>query len=170
MRQKVKYRIRCTTDNTWEETDFISSTDPIPTTCPVDSGHTINTGLTSIVEVIDETPLTNVFTGSRNSANQFNRDMFKDDGVPTNESPYIVPVDSKLTFITVSTKVNNTWEAHVYKNDSSVASLVITNTTSASSGEFNVVFNAGDKIRLRQISNQTVAIDKPSITAYFTEI
>jgi len=44
----AKYRVRCTTDNVWE---FVwLPEDTVPTLCPSNGAHTIDTALTSIVE------------------------------------------------------------------------------------------------------------------------
>lgn len=48
-----KYRVRCTTDNVYEYW-ILSSNDSVPTTCPKNTFHTIDTAQTIIVDTIEE--------------------------------------------------------------------------------------------------------------------
>lgn len=43
-----KYRLRCTTDNKYEHV-WAEDSDPVPTLCPVDSGHTVDQNQTAVV-------------------------------------------------------------------------------------------------------------------------
>ena len=106
--------------------------------------------------------------GARDSNNNADRDM-EVDGVLTNITPFIVPYGCELTKITASTLGNETWEAHVYQNGVSVASLSITGASSGVSGDLSILFNAGDEIRLRQ-ENGTGAINNPRIQAFFKQV
>jgi hypothetical protein len=47
MGRKAKYRIRCNTENKWIYSEFLED---LPTECPNDSGHTINSNLTVLSE------------------------------------------------------------------------------------------------------------------------
>lgn len=107
-------------------------------------------------------------TGGRGSNASVDRDM-EADGILLSTSPYIIPFDCQLKYITASTAGAETWEAHVYKNGTSVASITITAADSGSSNELNVSFSAGDKVRLRQ-QNGTGSIDSPRITAFFKQV
>ena len=53
----LKYRVRCTTEDSWKYW-ILLSTDPVPTTCPTDSTHTVNTTLTSVEDTITEEKVT----------------------------------------------------------------------------------------------------------------
>jgi len=44
----LEYRLWCTTDSKWE-TVFLPEGDPEPILCPTDTGHTVDTNLTSVV-------------------------------------------------------------------------------------------------------------------------
>jgi len=87
----------------------------------------------------------------------------------TNNTPIPVPYNCVLQKITASTTVNETWEAHVYRNGVSVASLTITGASSGISTDLNILFSAGDEVRLRQ-QNGTGAINSPRIQAFFKEV
>lgn len=108
------------------------------------------------------------WAGSRNSSGSLDRDM-EQGGVFTNQVPFIIPVDCELRQITMATDGVETWEAHVYKNGVSVASLAATAETKKSSGLLSVSFSAGDEVRLRQV-NGVGSINMPRITAFFKEI
>lgn len=45
-----RYQVYCTTDNKWEYGWFTTE----PTTCPINSGHTINAALTTLIETINQ--------------------------------------------------------------------------------------------------------------------
>lgn len=47
-----KYRVRCTTDSVWEHVWMEEG--QTPTQCPTDSGHTIDSGLTTITETRED--------------------------------------------------------------------------------------------------------------------
>jgi len=49
MAELVRYRIRCTTDNTWEY-EWKKESDPVPTACPTNGGHSINSNTIAIVD------------------------------------------------------------------------------------------------------------------------
>ena len=53
----LKYRVRCTTADSWKYW-ILPSTDPVPTTCPTHSNHSINVTLTSIEDTIKEEKVT----------------------------------------------------------------------------------------------------------------
>ena len=48
----LKYRVRCTTDSTFEFWT-LNTSDPVPTTCPVNTAHSIDSNQTSIVETFE---------------------------------------------------------------------------------------------------------------------
>ena len=72
-----RYRIYCETDAKWEDW-YLPEGDPAPTTCPVDTGHTVTTDSVSVVETFGPTDVT--------VTNQPPAPIARDDGVP-----YAVP-------------------------------------------------------------------------------
>jgi hypothetical protein len=51
-----KYRLKCTTDNI-NEYWILSENDPVPTTCPTNTAHTIDSTQTTIVDTISDTQI-----------------------------------------------------------------------------------------------------------------
>ena len=109
-----------------------------------------------------------IFSGARRTNSAADRDMRSDDEL-TNSTPLIIPFDCELEKIAASTTGNETWEAHVYRNGVSVASLTITGASSAVSTGLSIAFSEGDEVRLRQ-ENGTGAINSPRIEAFFKEV
>ncbi len=109
-----------------------------------------------------------IFTGARRTNGAADRDMRSDDEL-TNQTPLVIPFDCELEKITASTTGNESWEAHIYKNGVSVASLIVTSASSTVSTGLSVSFAQGDEVRLRQ-ENGTGAINSPRIEAFFKEI
>lgn len=109
-----------------------------------------------------------IFAGARGTSSSVNRDM-ESDGLLLSTTEYIVPFNCELKYISASTDTAETWEAHVYKNGTSVASLTLTAVDSAVSALLSVSFSAGDKVRLRQ-QNGTGAIGSPRISAFFKQV
>ena len=58
MATTYKYRLWCSTDSTWEYV-WAEDTDPVPSSCPTDGGHTLDTGKTSITKVVADQGPTN---------------------------------------------------------------------------------------------------------------
>jgi len=87
------------------------------------------------------------------------------DGTFMNKSPFILPFDATLVYLSVATDGNETWTAEIHVNGvlKPGATLSITNNN-ASYGIYNIDFNAGDKIML--YCNGT-AIFRPRINAIF---
>lgn len=109
-----------------------------------------------------------IFAGARSTSSTVDRDM-ESDGTLLNITESIIPFDCELKYISASTDTAETWEAHVYKNGTSVASLAITASDSAVSALLSVSFSAGDKVRLRQ-ENGTGSIGSPRISAFFKQV
>ena len=107
------------------------------------------------------------FTGSFDGTPIFApQDMFSGP-VPTNETPFIVPIAGQLDYITAGTDGGATWDANVYINGVAVvgATLSIAGADAGQSAELNIVVAAGDEIRL--VATNFVAITNPRITAHF---
>lgn len=104
-------------------------------------------------------------TGARNGNNSTDRDLKRGD-VFFNQTPAIIPYDCTLIGITCATDGVETWEAHVYKNGSSITFIPVTAQDSAIIQGLNIDFSAGDEVRLRQ-ENAVGNIARPAIKAYF---
>ncbi|MFV2014400.1 MAG: hypothetical protein ACC656_03150, partial [Candidatus Heimdallarchaeota archaeon] len=83
-----------------------------------------------------------------------------------NVSPYIIPLNSTVKYITAGTRISETWTAEVRVNGSVVASLSISGADSGVSTEQSVDVNAGDKITFYCNGNQ---INRPSMSVLFDE-
>jgi len=108
------------------------------------------------------------FSGARSSNGGADRDMMTE-GVLTNVTALIIPYNCELQIIAASTQTAETWDAHVYKNGVSVASINIVAVDKFVSAALSVSFVLGDEVRLRQ-QNGTGAISRPNITSYFKEV
>lgn len=107
------------------------------------------------------------WTGSRDTNGSTDRDMRVSD-VLTNDTNLVIPVNCRLIGISASTNGNETWQAHVYKNGTSVASLTMTAQASNQNFALAISFAAGDLVRLRQ-QNGTGNINQPRITVFFKQ-
>lgn len=105
------------------------------------------------------------FTGARNTNGVTDRDM-RSGRVFTNVTPFVIKDNCNLVGITAATDGAETWEAHVYRNGVSIASITITAAAKGVSGNLAIPFVSGDEVRLRQ-ENGTGQINRPRITAYF---
>jgi hypothetical protein len=84
-----------------------------------------------------------------------------------NISPYIVPFNATIKFITAATRVNETWTAEVRDITGTVlTSLSITAASKGVSTELNVDVSSGDEILF--YCNGT-GINRPSMTVLFDE-
>ena len=104
-------------------------------------------------------------SGARNGNNSTDRDLKRGD-VFFNQTPEPILYDCTLIGITCATDGVETWEAHVYKNGSSVAFVNVTAQESVIVSNLNIDFSAGDEVRLRQ-ENAVGNIARPAIKAYF---
>mgnify|MGYP003346535126 CR=1 FL=1 len=104
-------------------------------------------------------------TGARNGNSNLDRDL-KIGDVFFNQTPEILFFDCTLVGITCGTNNVETWEAHVYKNGVSVASVSVTNKAKESSPTLNIPWSKLDEIRLRQ-ENAVGNVARPRITAWF---
>ena len=127
----------------------------------------IDEQLTNLIDNAN-TGVTWALTGARNTNGGSDRDM-ANGGVLTNVTPYIIPYNCVLVKVVGSTAVNETWEAHVLKNNVSVTTLFISATSSQVSPELNISFVQGDEVRLRLV-NGTGSINRPRITAFFKRV
>jgi len=107
---------------------------------------------------------------SRDNASATNIYLYTSDGLPTNQSPFILPFDCNLIAISASTASSETWVAEIHNATTLTlitnAILALTAATSGESSSYGTVadLNAGDKIAI--YCNGT-GIDKPNVTAIF---
>jgi hypothetical protein len=78
-----KYRVWCEVDNQWEY-EWLSSSDPLPSVCPVNAGHAITLSRTVVVEVRAQEDTVNTFV------NILDKDLATPPGSPSNGDRYIV--------------------------------------------------------------------------------
>jgi len=92
------------------------------------------------------------------------------DNVPTNISPFILPYNANLIFMSASASKVDTWKAEIHKEETLVPNALLSlNLTNYNYGSYNIEFAAGDKIELycnaSGADNQNV--ENPTITAIF---
>jgi len=87
------------------------------------------------------------------------------DSIYMNQSPFILPFNATLLYISAATDGNFTWSAEVHVNEVLVTGAFL-NISATNSGysSYNINFNAGDKVQL--YCNGTL-IDHPTIEAVF---
>ena len=106
-----------------------------------------------------------IVTGARNGTSSLNRDL-KDGDVLFNQAPVVCKFDCTLIGITCATDGAGTWEAHVYKDNTSASFLAVNNSEKEVSADLNIPFPQMSNIRLRQ-ENVSGNISRPRITAWF---
>lgn len=92
------------------------------------------------------------------------------DEVPTNISPFVLPYNANLVFLSASCSVADTWSAEIHKNDTLVTGALLSISSATSKyNNFNIEFDAGDKIELycNADSASGNTVENPSITAIF---
>jgi len=104
-------------------------------------------------------------TGALNGNSSLNRDMKLGD-VFYNQTPGIIKDDCTLIGLTCSTNGVETWEAHVYKNGTSIYFLSVVADSKSVSPILNIPWSKLDEIRLRQ-ENTVGNLRRPRITAWF---
>jgi len=134
----------------------------VPTTTP-----TVDEEVISKKHLDDVVITTNTvtFSGGRYSTNATDIYLNDGNGIPLNLTPYIIPFDCTLIFISASTDGSETWTAEIHKSLVLVSGATIPITTSDS--EYvskSIDFSAGDKISFYCNGS---GINKPRITAVF---
>ncbi len=107
-----------------------------------------------------------VFSAGRNSTSTNTIYLRDANGIPTNQSPFIIPWNCTLIAMTLSTNGNETWTAELHSGLSLVsgASLSSTAQNSNYTNTLNIDFNAGDPIELYCNGS---GINKPRVTVIF---
>lgn len=106
-----KYRVRCTTDNVYRHW-ILAEGDPVPSTCPDNTSHTINTAITAVVDTFEES-LTqikeeNIPTGGNFRADTINFTALANTVTFHNVS-YPFPITALTSeFVTSSNQTNDT--------------------------------------------------------------
>ena len=152
--------------NTFTEKTSISTTDVI---LIEDSGAL---GVKKYVQLENLKKQSITFSASRNSNVNSDIDLRYGDGVPTNISPFVVPVNCKLKSISASnlTSTNETWTASVLVNNVEVATLSINNTFYAYRSDLSVSISTGDRIRLRFLVGSSGSVQSPAISIFMIEV
>lgn len=109
------------------------------------------------------------WSAARNGIYTADADLRRQDGTPTNLSPYVVPVNCELIAISASCDGNETWDAEVWVNDSEVAQTSLNNTDNAYTIVSSVTLNAGDKVRLRFKLGSSGGVNNPAMSVFFKE-
>ncbi len=106
-----------------------------------------------------------IATAGRNNNNTTNIYLRDANGMPSNTSPFTLPFNSTLVYMSSSTNGNETWtgEVHIALSLITGAALSI---TAADSGYnlYSINFNAGDKVQLYCNGS---SINDPRLTAIF---
>lgn len=111
---------------------------------------------------------------ARNAANQGNQFLRRQNGTPTNLTPYIVPVDATIDMVSAGHQptdpTNPDWDFRVLVNGVVQVTLFIDGSVSSSSIDASVSFDvsAGDEITM-DMANQTAVVDYPAGSVHFTE-
>jgi len=99
-----------------------------------------------------------------------NSDTFlrRQDGTPSDTTPYVVPFSCQMTSISASSDGNATWDAEFVRDGITRYTLSITATDS---GYINATrtLNAGDKISM-MAANISGSVNRPGITIWFEEL
>ena len=89
------------------------------------------------------------------------------DGIPTNTTPYLIPFNSTLKYLTLTTNANSTWIGEVRIGGVAVTGATISMSATVSAyGTYSIDFNAGDKIQM--YCNGT-SVDNPLMSAFFVK-
>lgn len=113
------------------------------------------------------------------NANNLNlsQDLRNTNGIPTNVSPFIVPVACELTMASAVLGTSTGATASpvtidVLRNGSVVATVTIPAgaVNKAATTGLTVAFAALDEVRIRYNYNTADAVDRPAATAYFREV
>ena len=108
---------------------------------------------------------------ARNGSVTSDQDLRRQNGTPTNQSPYIIPFPCKLVSISAGSNPaswNVTWNAQLLKNWTVEATLAIVANTKSLLDTYSNAFIAGDEIRFR-VDHTGETINRPWITARFLE-
>jgi len=110
-------------------------------------------------------PVTIQMSAGRNNSNVTNSFLWGMGGSPTNETPYIMPFNATLIFMSASTAVSESWTAEIYQNGALLtgATLVLTAVDNLYAAK-SIDVNIGDKISMRCNGS---GIDHPGIVAIF---
>jgi hypothetical protein len=103
------------------------------------------------------------FTAARNRTFVTNQFLQNSGGTFTNVSPFLMPYDATLSFISAGTATNETWAAEVWVNGSQAAVLNLSSTT-ADTGAYSINLNENDKVSFYCNGS---GVDRPRIIAHF---
>ena len=124
------------------------------TSSVVSSGYRFNDSGTSSTDVWSANQIINnvmsiTLTGARAANNQTNIYLRSGDGLPYNTTPFVLPFDATIKFISISTSNNATWTGEVRNNGTLITGASLTSTAqSATYSSYNVNVNAGTLLQL----------------------
>jgi len=120
----------------------------------ISSGYIFNDGGTSSRDIWSASYsinniITLTLTGARNSPNTSNVYLRNSDNLPFNITPFILPFNGKIKYISISSSNNSSWIGEVRNNGNLItgASLSVINGTSAF-GEYDIPVSAGSALQL----------------------
>jgi len=122
----------------------------------VTSGYIFNDSGTSSTDIWSAKQVILSITSSSNTtvsggrdANATNSYLRGTDSQFMNTSPYILPYNATLTYISASTEVSETWIAEVHTSSVVVTGATLSmSATTSGYGTYSINFNAGDKVML----------------------
>lgn len=115
------------------------------------------------LQLINDSKDTYSFSASRDANNVNDTYLRKTDGVPTDESPFIIPSNGTLYAMSLATDGNETWGLELEVNGTVEATLSVT-TDDKETGAFSFDVVEGDEISLFCDGS---GISRPSATAFF---
>lgn len=111
-------------------------------------GGTTSTDIWSARQTIDNIISTTI-AGARASAKVSNIYLRSGDGLPYNTTPFIIPYDGTIKYISISTSANSTWIGEVRNNGTVITGATISCSSAQSSyGSYSINVNAGDQLQL----------------------
>lgn len=124
------------------------------TSSVISSGKVFNDSGTSSSDVWSASKTINyisstTITGARASNNVANVYLRSGDGLPYNTTPFVLPFDGIIKYISISSRAASTWVGEVRNNGTLITGASLTSTAqSATYSSFNVSVNAGTLLQL----------------------
>lgn len=112
-----------------------------------DSG-TSSTDIWSARQILDNT-LSTTLAGARTSNNVSNVYLRSGDGLPYNTTPFLLPYNGTIKYISISSGTNSTWIGEVRNNGVAITGATISsNNNSGTYSSYNINVNEGDLLQL----------------------
>ena len=146
----VDYTQGGTNNSTFSSDRFIvfGTNSIVSSSYSVNNLGTSSTDIWSARQVLDNV-ITLTLTGARSANSVTNTYLRGDDGLPFNTTPFILPFNGTIKFISLSTGANSSWSGEVRNNGTLItgASLVSTAQT-ATFSSYNINVDAGARLQL----------------------